>query len=154
GDADAGNLYKQRWPTLSTDPSYFASGLETNSGTADVSKMVELAQALATATDDTIEDILRERMDVDSLFRYLAVDPAIGNFDGPPTFRCKDSSTTIALPDDVLQPQLFPLPWETCQNKNYYFYERSGDGKIVLVPWDLNLTLLPFSFMADWTAPP
>jgi spore coat protein CotH len=154
GDADPGNLYKQRWPTLSTDPDYFTSGLATNGKSPDVSKMVELAQALSTASDDTIEGILSERMDLDSLFRYLAVDRAIGNFDGPLTFRCKDHNTIIALPDDVLEPQLFPLPWETCQNKNYYFYERPDDHRMVLVPWDLNLTLLPFSFMADWTAAP
>jgi spore coat protein CotH len=154
GDADPGNLYKQRWPTLSTDPDYYASGLATNSKSPDVSTMVELAQALSTASDDTIEGILSERMDLDSLFRYLAVDRAIGNFDGPLTFRCKDHNTIIALPQDVLDAQVFPLPWETCQNKNFYFYERPDDHRIVLVPWDLNLTLLPFSFMADWTAAP
>jgi spore coat protein CotH len=154
GDAEAGNLYKQRWPTLSTDASYYESGLEDNKKAPDVSKMVELAQALTTATDDTIEGVLEQKMDLDSLLRYLAVDRAIGNFDGPLTFRCKDQATIPALPPDVLQAQVFPLPWETCQNKNYYFYERPSDGREVLVPWDLNLTLIPFFPGESWTAPP
>lgn len=153
GDDEPGNLYKQRWPTLSTEPDYYASGLE-NHKNGDVSTMVQLAEALATASDETIAGILRQRVDVDSLMRYLAVDRAIGNFDGPLTFRCKDHTTIIALPDDVLAAQVFPLPWETCQNKNFYLYERPSDHRIVLVPWDLNLTIFPFPFMLDWTTKP
>jgi hypothetical protein len=153
GDEEAGNLYKQRWPTLSTDPEYYSSGLESNKKSPDVSKMVELAQALALAKDDTIEALLEEKVDLDALIRFLAVDRAIANFDGPLTFRCKDHNTIPALPPDVLAAQEFPLPWETCQNKNYYFYERPTDGRLYLVPWDLNLTLLPFP-MPNWTDAP
>jgi spore coat protein CotH len=154
GDSNAGNLYKQRWPTLSTDADYYVSGLETNKKSPDVSRMLELAQALKTATDATIERVLDEKMDLDALMRFIAVDRAIGNFDGPLTFRCKQQDTIPALPPDVLAAQVFPLPWETCQNKNFYFYERPSDGRIYLVPWDLNLTLLPFIPTADWTVPP
>lgn len=153
GESESGNLYKQRWPTLSTAPEYYVSGLETNKKNPDVSKMLELAQALATANEATIEALLEEKMDLDALLRFLAVDRAIGNFDGPLTFRCKNQDTIPALPPDVLAAQVFPLPWETCQNKNYYFYER-GDGRLYLVPWDLNLALLPFMQMPSWTAPP
>ena len=78
--------------------------------------MVQLAQALAGATDAQAPRILSARMDLASFVRFFAVDRAIGNFDGPMAFHCKDHNTIPALPEDVLEAQVFPLPWEVCQN--------------------------------------
>lgn len=154
GEKHPGNLYKQRWPTISTDASYFESGLENNGKQPDVSRMVELAQALSTASDADVPGILSARLDLPSFLKFFAVDRAIGNFDGPMAFRCKDHDTIPALPADVLEAQEFPLPWEVCQNKNYFFYERLSDQREVLVPWDLNATLIPYARGPAWTDPP
>lgn len=154
GDQKPGNFYKQRWPTLSTDPAYFESGLENNDKHPDVSHMLELARALSTATDADAARVLGEHMDLASFLTFFAVDRAIGNFDGPMAFHCKDHETIPALPPDVLEAQAFPLPWEVCQNKNFFFYERPGDGREVLVPWDLNATFFPATRGPGWTTPP
>jgi spore coat protein H len=149
-----GNLYKERWPALSTDGEYFASGLESNRDLPDVSAMQELAEALTGATDETIEAILREHTNFDALMRYFAVDRALNHWDGPLAFRCQPASAVPPLPPEVLEAQTPPLGWETCQNKNFYWYEEAESGRVQIVPWDLDVTWGSFSQFPDWTTPP
>jgi len=57
-------------------------------------------------------------MDFDYFLRYLAVDVAIKNWDGART-------------------------WYGANNHNYFFYEEeSPDGKIWIIPWDLDQTMM------------
>lgn len=149
-----GNLYKERWPMLSTDPDYFISGLESNRDRPDVAAMEAFSQALSTATSDTIESVLREHTNFDALMRYFAVDRAINHWDGPLAFRCQPASAVKPLPPEVLEAQTPALGWETCQNKNFYWYEETRTGHVQLVPWDLDVTWSSFSQFPDWNTEP
>ncbi|HKU44513.1 MAG TPA: CotH kinase family protein [Polyangiales bacterium] len=153
-DGGEGNIYKERWPTTSTDREYFASGLESNRDVADVSAMQAFAEALSTATDANIESVLREHTDFDALLRYLAVDRAINHWDGPLAFRCRPESEVPPLPPEVEAAQRPALGWEVCQNKNYYWYEETGTGRLRLVPWDMDVTWSSFSQFPDWNTAP
>lgn len=136
-DGGEGNVYKERWPTLSTAADYYRSGLESNKGPdTDVSAMVELARALEGATETSIVSILEERTDLDRLARHVAIDRATAHWDGIMSFRCDREEDLIALPPDVLEAQRPALGFEVCQNKNYYWYEDARDGRLTLVPWD------------------
>jgi hypothetical protein len=145
-DGGEGNVYKERWPTSSTDADYFLSGLKTNEDDADVSvdKMVAFAEALADADDETIEAVLEAHTDLDALMRYLAVDRAIEHFDGITAFRCQPESAVPALPPEVREAQTPPLGWEVCQNKNFYWYEETDAPRAWLVAWDMDYTFSPF----------
>ncbi len=153
-DGGEGNIYKERWPTLSSDADYYRSGLEANKDNPDVTPMQDFARALESATDDTIEAVLREHTNFDAVMRYLAVDRAINHWDGPLAFRCRPLSEVQPLPPEVELAQRPALGWEVCQNKNYYWYEETGSGRLQLVPWDLDVTFASFSQFPDWTTDP
>jgi spore coat protein CotH len=153
-DGGEGNIYKERWPTSSTDADYFVSGLESNKDVADVSAMQAFAEDVQAATDATIEDVLREHTNFDGLMRYLAVDRAIHHWDGPLAFRCRTPDEVPALPPKVLVAQTPALGWQTCQNKNYFWYEELDSGKLWLVPWDMDFSWNSFSQFPDWNTPP
>lgn len=156
-DGGEGNLYKERWPTSSVDEDYFRSGLESNTGEprTDVGAMVRFAQEVHAANDDTIEGVLRRNTDFPALMRYLAVDRAIQLWDGITAFRCQSEEDVPPLPPEVLAAQTPPLGWETCQNKNFYFYEASTHDRIWLVAWDTDVSFagVPNPF-PDWDEPP
>ena len=156
-DGGEGNVYKERWPTLSTDPGYFKSGLESNAHDpdVDVSGMVSFARDVQAASDDTIEQVLREHTDFPALMRYLAVDRALQLWDGITAFRCQPEENVPPLPPAVLAAQTPALGWETCQNKNYYFYEASTHDRIWLVAWDTDVSIasIPSPF-PPWDQPP
>jgi len=149
-----GNIYKERWPTVSSDADYFASGLEANRDQPEVSSMQSFAEAVRGATDDTIEDVLREHTDFDQLMRYFAVDRAINHWDGPLAFRCRPQSEVPVLPPEVEAAQRPALGWEVCQNKNYNWYEEADSGRLSLVPWDMDVTWSSFSQFPDWNTEP
>lgn len=155
-DGGEGNIYKERWPMSSADPDYFVSGLESNRSDPDldVSKAVRFAEALMSATDDTIESVLREYTDFDALMRYLAVDRAIDHWDGPTAFRCRPEEDVPPLPPEVREAQTPPLGWETCQNKNFFWYEESVRDRFWMIAWDLDITFSSFSQFPDWNTEP
>jgi len=155
-DGGKGNLYKERWPTSSADPGYFESGLESNRSDPDldVSPMARFAEDLMDADDDTVEDVLRAHTDFEEIMRYLAVDRAIDHWDGPTAFRCQPEEDVPPLPPEVLAAQTPALGWEVCQNKNYFWYESTDDGRESLVAWDLDITFSGFSQFPDWNTAP
>jgi hypothetical protein len=55
----------------------------------------------------------------------------------------------------VLAAQTPALGWETCQNKNFYFYEASTQDRIWLVAWDTDMSFdsVPNPF-PPWDEPP
>jgi spore coat protein H len=133
--AGEGNLYKERWPN-SSDPAYYVAGLKTNEAAANVSRMVAYGQAISTATDRTLPEVIAAYNDVDYLMRYLAVDGAISNVDGI-------------------------TAWYTgpgwISNHNYYWYEEESGQRFWLIPWDLHYTFevsTPFDAVPAWDAPP
>jgi hypothetical protein len=156
GDGGKGNIYKERWPLSSADPAYFRSGLQSNRDDPDLdlSPMVRFAEALMGATDETIEDVLRTYTDFDVLMRYIAVDRAIEHWDGPMAFRCQPEADVDPLPPEVHEAQTPPLGWETCQNKNFYWYQQQGRDRLWLIAWDLDVSLSAFSQFPDWNTPP
>jgi spore coat protein H len=155
-DGGKGNIYNERWPTSSADPAYFRSGLQSNRNDPDLdlSPMVRFAEAVMGATDETIEAVLREHTDFDVLMRYLAVDRAIDHWDGPTAFRCQPVTDVPPLPPEVFEAQTPPLGWETCQNKNFYWYQDEDDGRLWLTAWDMDFTFSAFSQFPDWNTAP
>ncbi|HKP63206.1 MAG TPA: CotH kinase family protein [Polyangiales bacterium] len=149
-----GNIYKERWPTISSDTDYFVSGLESNRDQPEVSGMQSFAEAVSGATDDTIEGVLREHTDFDTLMRYFAVDRAINHWDGPLAFRCRPQSEVPPLPPEVEAAQRPALGWEVCQNKNYYWYEETDSHRLSIVPWDMDVTWGSYSQFPDWNTAP
>ena len=109
-----GNVYKEVWPVHLTAEPYFEA-LKTNQGQASVETTLAFAQALDAAGDEEFVGTLDEWMDVDALMRFIAVDRAIGNWDG-----------------------VFGLYGLPAGNHNYYWYEQSTRRKQWLIPWDLD----------------
>lgn len=118
-----GNLYKEAWP-ITNDTSYYSDMLETNNDpedSADVSAMVDLYNAINSSTVETFTNNVSSFIDFDYLTRYMAVDRAIKNWDG-------------------ITGWYYSAHW--LGNHNYFFYqEEDPDGKIWLIPWDLDNTL-------------
>jgi len=120
-----GNLYKEKWPTSGTADHYL-EGLKTNDDPADnpnVQKMISYYNAIAASNEQNFAQTLSSYMDFDYFLRYMAVDVALKNWDG---VRSWYSDRTAQL-------------WAV--NHNYYFYEEENpDGKIWLIPWDMDQT--------------
>jgi hypothetical protein len=132
-DGGEGNLYKEVWPIHDYEQPYL-DALKTNEDEApEVSKMIRFASALASATDETIVEVLEEWTDLDALMAYLAVDRAIENWDGIVGFWCIQGG------------------WG---NHNYYWYEEIGRDKVWLIPWDLDNTFdVPNMFIEYFDVP-
>jgi spore coat protein CotH len=132
-----GNLYKEAWPK-SPDTSYYAALLETNEETATHEVFVAFANDLAAAPQSDLRAALGRWTDLDYLYRYLAVDDAIDNWDG---------ITAVYVSDDG--------NWSG--NHNYYFYQQEQRDFFWLIPWDLDNTLVPrtaFSAVPHWDTTP
>ncbi len=115
------NLYKEVWPGKA-DVARMLSGLETNTKAPDVSAFRAFSDAMAaTTTDADARVVLGQYMDLDYLARYMAVDDAIANYDGPITYYT-DGDPTLA------------------GNHNFFIYEE-GPTKFTMIPWDLESTL-------------
>ena len=113
----------------SADGDYFDERLRTNQDTADHDHddFVSFAEALMTADDDALPEALGRFMDIDYLLRYMAVDFAIGNWDGITTFYCGDE-------------------WG-CGNHNFYIYKEEERPFFWLIPWDLEASFMPESWI-------
>jgi spore coat protein H len=132
-----GNLYKEAWPN-DVDPDAYSDALETNQAQPNHSAMVAFAQGLKTAGPLELPGVLNHFADVDYLVRYLAVDRAIGNYDGFTTFYCDDQG-------------------HGCSNHNYYWYQAEDQARFWLIPWDLGDSLAlqtPMDPLPDWDQPP
>lgn len=118
-----GNLYKQVWPSEKTADYEVEEGLKTNDdpGIMDVSDFLEFRDAVVASDETNFESEMAPYLDFDYLARYVVVDRAINNFDGMLLF------WLISTTRDI--------------NHNYYWYHNSEDGKIVLLPWDLDKSL-------------
>jgi spore coat protein H len=115
------NMYKELWPGKA-DEALMISRLETNSKAPDVSAFKAFSDALAaTTTDAEARAVLAAHMDLDTLARFMAVDDAIANFDGPITYYTGDDPTEAG-------------------NHNFFVYEE-GPSRFTIIPWDLESTL-------------
>ena len=116
-DGGTGNVYKEVWPRFFEEQPYL-NALETNEDEMpSVANMVAFAEALRAATDQNIESVLNEWMDLDHMTRYLAVDRTIESWDGIVAWYC---------------------PSGGCFNHNYYWYESASERRMWLIPWDLD----------------
>jgi hypothetical protein len=118
-----GNMYKEKWP-ITTNKAYYKQGLETNKkpeDSADVSKIVNFNKALSASNENDFIANASKFIDLNYFLRYIAVDRAIHNADGMMTWYVEGES------------------WYG--NHNYFFYEEAfPDGKLWLIPWDLDNT--------------
>jgi hypothetical protein len=129
-----GNLYKEAWPATN-DLGYFEDKIDTNEEIATHVSFVAFYQALATASEDALLSTLKQWMDVDALYTYMAVHDGIGNWDGVTAWYCSDYG---------------------CFPHNFYFYQDEANDFFTLIPWDLDATLraaTPFDHVPHWTDP-
>lgn len=115
-----GNLFKEIWPGQ-TDDAALVKGLETNDKAPDVAAMQAFSTVLNAAADADLRSTLGQYMDLDYAARFMAVDDAVANFDGPTTWY------TSGVGDGA-------------GNHNFYLYEESP-RRFTLIPWDLESTL-------------
>jgi hypothetical protein len=116
-----GNLYKEVWPGKA-DEALMISRLETNTSIADVSAYRVFSDALAAAASDAeARTVLEQYMDLDYLARYMAVDDAIANWDGPITYYTQGDPAEAG-------------------NHNFFVYQE-GPSRFTMIPWDLESTL-------------
>jgi spore coat protein CotH len=126
-DYGDGNLYKEVWPKNDTTK-YYLNGLKTNNDPEDnpnVQKMVSYYKAINASNAQNYEQNLSPYMDFDYFLRYLVVDVAIKNWDG--------------LRSWYIDHLNKPGP----NNHNYFYYEEeTSNGKIWLIPWDMDQALV------------
>jgi len=122
-----GNLYKEIWPDKHNENDYIEA-LKTNDkpeNNPQARRMVDYYNAIEASNESNFVRNLSSFMDFDHFLRYMTVDVAINNWDG---IRGWYSSG----PND---------PWPWAGNHNFYIYEEENpDGKIWLVPWDMDNT--------------
>ncbi len=121
-EAGDGNLYKEVWP-IKNSLNYYFQNLKTNNDDMDstrVSKMVDFYNAVNTSTSETFTEKVSPFIDFNYWIRYLAVDRAIKNWDG---------ITGWYIGENYLL------------NHNFFIYEEEkADGKVWIIPWDLDNT--------------
>lgn len=141
-DGGKGNLYKEVWPRhIAAQP--YLDALKTNEDEdPDVGPMALFAKSLAYGGEATRMDTVELWTDTEALFRYLAVDRAIGAWDGVTQWYCIGSE---ARGDN------------DCVNHNYYWYQEENLGRLWLIPWDMDHSYEfpnPLTFEgegAEWT---
>ena len=131
-----GNLYKEVWPTHS-DASVYLNALETNEDeNPSVQHMLNFKAAIDLGAESALDWVNQ-----DLLARYLAVDRVIINDDGIMHFWCVGGGNGNN-----------PGPWG---NHNYYWYFAEDSSRAWLIPWDLDSSMNPDSFVqvySPWTA--
>lgn len=116
-----GNLYKEAWP-LSTDARYYEDRQKTKEDRTPLDeRYLAFARALKGTADAELPSLLDRWLGLDHLFRYLAVDQVISNWDGVTAFYCG--------PDG-----------RNCGNHNFYMYLEEKADRAWLIPWDLDQT--------------
>jgi spore coat protein H len=132
-----GNLYKEVWP-VGDEEGYFAAGLENNRGTATHDGFRAFSGALAAATTaEGLASALATFTDPIYVARFMAVDDAINNVDGPTAFYCDKKN-----------------PTSRCYNHNYFWYQEEARPLFWIIPWDLDATMTAASFFGTvphWT---
>ncbi len=135
-DNDQGNLYKEVWPGQADD-SWLLSHLRTNKAAPDISAFKAFSAAVNAASSAELRAALGSYVDLDYFARYLAVDDAIGNFDGITAFYAVGSA-------------------DTAGNHNYYFYQESPN-RFTIIPWDVETSMTlssGFGDVPDWRTIP
>ncbi len=146
--AGDGNLYKEAWP-LSSNPKFYVDHQKTNEPdpgdpakrVVPPTKILAFQKQLYGASAADLPKVVDSWMNLDYMFRVLAVDLAIGNWDGPLIFYCQNG------------------PTQPCTNHNFYIYEAERENRLWLVPWDMDSTF-QFSLRGEkailtpWDQPP
>ncbi|MGC4065226.1 MAG: CotH kinase family protein [Polyangiaceae bacterium] len=131
-----GNLFKEVWPGQ-TDDTWISEHLETNEKENDIAAMKDFSTALNGASVADLRATLGSYFDLSYFARYMAVDDAIGNFDGITTFYTGGTA-------------------EESGNHNFYLYQESPK-RFTLVPWDLESTMSlvsQFGNVPEWQRTP
>jgi hypothetical protein len=129
-----GPLFKEVWPTavdgygeLPTED-VLRAALETEEGEdVDLSPMLEVGAAVHDARGTARLQAVAAGFGVAHLARFLAVDRAIANDDGPVHFYCHRRG---------------------CSNHNFLIYQEAFAERLWLIPWDLDL-----AFVTDGPSP-
>ena len=121
-DDGEGNLYKEIWPLNSNGQAHSAATyrnhLKTNEeDNPSVELIQSFAQEVAAAESDNLQNVIANRMDIDEIISYAAVDRTIRNDDGAFHWYCGGGG---------------------CAPHNFYWYEEPNEGKLHLIPWDLD----------------
>lgn len=121
-DDGDGNLYKEVWPIDSDGQAQSAqtylNQLKTNEDdNPSITLMQSFAQEIASASSTNLPNVIANRMDLDQIMAYVAVDRTIRNDDGAFHWYCNANQ---------------------CSNHNYYWYEEPSKGRLHLIPWDLD----------------
>jgi hypothetical protein len=119
GEEGQGTLYKEAWPSSSTDPGYYTHAQQTNEG-SPVTKVTRFAEELASSDNYKLGELVSRWMDPVVTLRYLAVHTATKHWDGPLTFYCSEE-------------------WG-CNNHNYFIYESVASDHFEIVAWDTDNT--------------
>ncbi len=135
-DGGEGNLYKEVWPSYTTEQPYL-DALETNEDEMpSADKMVRFAQALADAGEDGFAGVVESWMDADQLMRYMAVARLVDHWDDIVGWYC--------------------VMGQPCFNHNYYWYESTTEDRVWLIAWDVDHTfeepspIRTYFSMPDW----
>ena len=113
-------IWKEAWPR----ESYSGWGKRLVHGDAGAETgMTEFAKALREAAETGDRELFERYVDPVQTLNYLAVDVAVGNFDGFRTFYCPLKDTTVL--DD-------------CFPHNFYWRQTWPENRFTLVPWDLD----------------
>lgn len=117
-----GNLYKELWPLNSDNQVHseatFISALKTNEDeNPTVALMRGFAEEMKNSTIENRKNIVENYMDMEEVISYAVVDRTIRNDDGAFHWYCNNG---------------------TCEPHNFYWYEEPNEGRVHLIPWDLD----------------
>lgn len=135
-DNGEGNLYKELWPGQ-TDEASIIEHLETNQELKQISNFKAFSEAMRAATPDQAREAMSRFVDLAYWARYMAVDDAIGNYDGITTYYTSGAA-------------------DEAGNHNFFLYEESANH-FTIVPWDLEATLSTssgFGYVPPWQMAP
>ncbi len=136
-DDGKGNLYKEVWPLnyngqAQSEQTYIAN-LKTNEDENPSVEMIRsFAQEVASADDNTLQDVIVKWMDLDEIISYAVVDRTIRNDDGAFHWYCGGFS---------------------CSPHNFYWYEEPTAKTMHLIPWDLDNAFENIIFDANPVTP-
>ena len=121
-DDDDGNLYKEIWPLNSAGTPYtiddYINALKTNENENPSVQLIRgFGQKIADASEENLQEIISEHMNIDEIISYAVVDRIIRNDDGAFHWYCEGNG---------------------CNNHNYYWYEEPSTAQLHLIPWDLD----------------
>jgi len=124
-DDGKGNLYKEVWPIdMNGEPyneQFYLDHLETNKDENPTAELFRtFGQEIYEADETNIKDVIANRMDVDEIIKYAAIDRTIKVDDGAFHWYCDEEGR--------------------CENHNYYWYENPTTEKFHLIPWDMDNT--------------